>query len=269
MKLRYYIYPQAYNAADRISIEGNLKELNSVIFSLSDRYDIFCYDQSLFNVTTSEGNTLADVIFGDMPDVQFSRTVLPKMLNRLTIINRSLCDKSAMDEAFKDSENALWGIIFPTNEIYTLSTAQDYLRFRHTTIFNLLNENTFRELKSLLFKNLIFSDDAIEQITHVGDKNFHQLVSRLMDLERYNAQWTIGAFSTKDINAKTSLNVSDESDSVKGNEKLSRERLFSLPNIGSKYCFLHIKTGDYRFHFYPNEENHRIYMAYIGPHLTL
>lgn len=269
MKLRYYLYPQAYNAADRISIEVNLKELNSVMFTLSDSYDIFCHDQSLFNVTTSEGKTFADVIFGEMPDTQFCRSVLPKMLYRLTLIEGSLCDKSAMDEAFKDSENALWGIIFPTNESYTLSSAQDYLNFRHTTILKILNESTFRELKSLLFKKMIFSDDAIEQITHVGDKYFRQLVSRLMELERYNAQWTSGAFSTKDINVKTSLNVSDESDSVKGNEKLSHERLFSLPNIGSKYCFMHIKTGDYRFHFYPNEEDHIIYVAYIGPHLPL
>lgn len=269
MKLRYYLYPQAYTAAYGNSIEKNLKELNTVIISHSDKYDIFCYDQSLYSITTAGGKAFADVIFGGMQDMQFCRTVLPQMLNHLTLIGKCLCDKPAMDNEFKDSENALWGFHFATKESYTLSSVQDYKEFRQTTILNLLNENTFRELKDLLFKNLIFSDDAIEQTTHVGDKIFHQIIFRLLDLEKYNTMWTSGAFSTKDIFAKTSLIVSDESNSVKNNDKLSRERYFMLPNIGGKYCFMHIKTGDFRFHFYPNEDDHRIYVAYVGSHLHL
>ena len=89
-------------------------------------------------------------------------------------------------------------------------------------------------------------------------------------LEAYGRNWNEGGFSIKAVNDRTALNISDESDTVKHNERLRQERYFTLPNsIGGKYCYLHIKTGMFRFYFYPDENEYVIYIAYVGPHLHL
>ena len=50
-------------------------------------------------------------------------------------------------------------------------------------------------------------------------------------------------------------------------DKKKVERMFKLPN-GRTECFeLHIKTGNLRFHFFP--ENLKIYIGYIGVHLSI
>ena len=49
--------------------------------------------------------------------------------------------------------------------------------------------------------------------------------------------------------------------------KKKQMRLFKLPN-GKTECFeLHIKTGDLRFHFFPDNNSLKIYIGYIGTHL--
>ncbi len=269
MKLRYYMYPPAYEGTTCNSIEHNLKELNKVLTKHSDMYDILCYDNTLFNVATEDNNTFADAIFSNLPDIQFRRVILPRIFTKLTVIENNLADKESMDTAFPDSRNALWGILFQEDKPYNLTNADKYLAFRYTTVREALNESNFRELRKLIFKNLVFTDDAISQITTVGDKIFNQIIDRLQELDRYSSKWLQGAFSIKDINGQTALNISDESDTVKNNEKLRRERYFTLPDIGGQYCYLHIKTGDLRFHFYPDNKSHTVYIAYIGPHLSL
>lgn len=269
MKLRYYLYPPAYTGTNSNAIENNLQDLNKVLTIHSDRYDTLCYDNSLFEISTATGATFMDVIYRGLPDVQFSRTVLPQMLNKLTILGHSLTDKACMDATFPDSQNALWGILFSEEQPYNITNVDKYLAFRSITVRKILNESNFRELKDLILKKLVFTDDVIKQITKVGNKIFTQIIDRLQELDRYNVEWQQGAFSIKTVNEQTSLNISDESDRIKNNEKLRMERYFILPNIGGQYCYLHIKTGDFRFHFYPNEKEHRIYIAYVGPHLPL
>lgn len=270
MELRYYLYPSAYEGTLSGDIENNLKELNEVLTKHSDRYDIICYDYSLFNVLTANGKALMDVIYNGMSDVQFQRVIVPQLLYKLTIIQEHLANKASMDEIFKDSTNALWGILFEEEKLYNINCVDKYLKFRNYAILNALNKDNFRELKSLVFKKIVFTDNAISQITNVVDKMFKQIIARLIDLETYGRDWNEGGFSVKEVNERTSLNISDESDSVKQDDRLRQARYFTLPkNIGGKYCYLHIKTGMFRFHFYPDESEHIIYIAYVGSHLPL
>jgi hypothetical protein len=46
------------------------------------------------------------------------------------------------------------------------------------------------------------------------------------------------------------------------------ERIFQMPSGGTEIFELHIKTGDLRFHFYPDNKNFKIFVGYIGPHLN-
>ncbi len=64
--------------------------------------------------------------------------------------------------------------------------------------------------------------------------------------------------------------VSGESDSVIRNPKKKNERMFWLDDGRQVYCENHAKLPDgYRLHFYPDAANKRIYVAYLGSHLTL
>lgn len=64
--------------------------------------------------------------------------------------------------------------------------------------------------------------------------------------------------------------VSGESDSVNNDPKKKKERMFWLDDGRQVYCENHVKLPDgYRLHFYADAEKKRIYVAYLGPHLTL
>lgn len=64
--------------------------------------------------------------------------------------------------------------------------------------------------------------------------------------------------------------VSGESTSVNNDARKKNERMFWLDDGRHVYCENHVKLPDgYRMHFYPDPEGKRIYVAYLGPHLTL
>ena len=268
---RYYMCPSAYSKTSCLEIEVNMKELNHVLTEHSDEYDSFHYDMSLFDVLTAGDTRFADVIWGNLIDRQFSKTVLPQLMNKLTVLNRSYKDKADFDSEFNDTQNALWGVRFNTDEQYHISNAEKYKAFRAESLKVIMCKENFKELRPLLCPNLLFTDEAIDRITTGSDKIFSQMIDRLVDLDKYASSWkhSKGPFSVGDLNSTTSLRVSDESDTVKNNDKKRMERYFILPGIGGRYCYLHIKTGDYRFHFYADEDSHKVYVAYIGPHLTL
>ena len=64
--------------------------------------------------------------------------------------------------------------------------------------------------------------------------------------------------------------VSGESDSVNNDRQKKKERMFWLDDGRRVYCENHVKLADgYRMHFYADSDQKRIYVAYLGPHLTL
>ena len=92
-----------------------------------------------------------------------------------------------------------------------------------------------------------------------------QIINRLKSLNDYAEHWKTGDFSYEDVNATTDLRISPESNNtIKNYGSLRR---FTIPNQGKKLFDLHIKTGNLRFHFYPDNNNRKIYIGYIGKHL--
>lgn len=64
--------------------------------------------------------------------------------------------------------------------------------------------------------------------------------------------------------------VSGESASVSNDSRKKKERMFWLDDGREVYCENHVKLPDsYRLHFYPDASEKRIYVAYLGPHMTL
>lgn len=93
-------------------------------------------------------------------------------------------------------------------------------------------------------------------------------------LESFCEQWLTGAYVEYRheylIDLGLAANVSGESDSVSNDPKKKKERMFWLDDGRQVYCENHVKLPDgYRLHFYADASNKRIYVAYLGPHLTL
>jgi len=93
-------------------------------------------------------------------------------------------------------------------------------------------------------------------------------------LEKFGEKWEGGEYSEYRHQYLNGLGlaaeVSGEAASVNNNREKRKERLFWLDDGRQVYCENHVKLpGGYRMHFYPNIEQKRIYVAYLGPHLTV
>lgn len=99
----------------------------------------------------------------------------------------------------------------------------------------------------------------------IGSNYFNQLIDRLKALDAYAKNWTSGGFSENQVKKSYGLTVSRET--VHTMKQYGNQRRFRLPGGRKEYFEMHIKTGELRFHFYPDEVTHRIYVGYIGPHL--
>ncbi|WP_342655994.1 hypothetical protein NM528_21650 [Shewanella algae] len=93
-------------------------------------------------------------------------------------------------------------------------------------------------------------------------------------LESFSDKWLAGEYVEyrheylRDLGL--AAEVSGESDSVANDPKKKKERMFWLDDGRQVYCENHIKLPDgYRLHFYADAASKRVYVAYLGPHLTL
>ncbi|CCU73883.1 hypothetical protein [Thalassolituus oleivorans] len=93
-------------------------------------------------------------------------------------------------------------------------------------------------------------------------------------LESFGEKWLAGEYVDyrheylRDLGLASE--VSGESDSVRNDPKKKKERMFWLVDGRQVYCENHVKLPDgNRIHFYADSVNKHIYVAYLGPHLTL
>lgn len=122
------------------------------------------------------------------------------------------------------------------------------------------------EKRTELFPNLILCGDVKGQLKKAGMSSYlTQIIDRLRTLDAFVANWKTGAFDLSGLQKQTNLNVSGESDSTM--RLYSGQRKFKLSNGRRETFELHIKTGDLRFHFYTDNQEMKVYIGYIGPHL--
>lgn len=93
-------------------------------------------------------------------------------------------------------------------------------------------------------------------------------------LELFCTKWVVGEYVEYRHEYLRELGlaaeVSGESSSVTNDDKKKKERIFWLDDGRQVYCENHVKLPDgYRMHFYPDSDKKQIYVAYLGPHLTL
>lgn len=264
----YYLWEQSYWLIGKEALQNNLIRLNTILV-LNDEYDHFYRSETLWNVMIEKKLDFSACVYGALPDKQFMRNVLPRMIWKINQC-RLIADKSDLDKEFSDNLNAFWGENFLHKETFCLSTMEDYKSFRHNIVFEKITYQNFWKWKDNFFEKIRFCDSVKEQIEKMGSSNlFKQMVGRLVDLDNYNKNWTQGACTPNQINGATSLRVSIESDTIRNDKTLKNYRMFQLPNGKTEYFEMHIKTGELRIHFFPLEAEHTIYIGYIGSHLPL
>jgi hypothetical protein len=139
--------------------------------------------------------------------------------------------------------------------------------FEHKKRESLQKSQDLWERRDEFFPHLVLCGEVEKQLTYLGvqSKFFDQIIERLKRLNEYAENWQKGSYSDQ-VAKQYGLNVSGESEGTL--KKYGRERKFRLPNKKKVLFEKHIKTGDLRFHFYPDEESHTIYVGYIGSHLS-
>lgn len=103
---------------------------------------------------------------------------------------------------------------------------------------------------------------------------FEQIKKSLFGLNAFCEKWQSGQFDYYSAdNLKESglpFRVNGESETVRNNPALKRERMFWLPSGILRFFEDHIKLAyGYRLHFYPDQTEKKIYVGYIGTHLKL
>lgn len=119
--------------------------------------------------------------------------------------------------------------------------------------------------KNSIFPNLCFCGDSPFQLNNFssGKSVLEQIknsLSILNELFENSEKW-------QDLRS-LKLNVSGESQTVANNPEMRSEREFYLPNGKKEFFEKHVKLSNgIRIHFYPNIDDKKVYIGYIGKHL--
>lgn len=221
--------------------------------------DIFRKHISIWNIANIE-NLYSN--FGQ------TEQAISKFIEQLTDTDVYLDSEKTFDLHFPDSSNAFLGIDFSNTVIPVykqISHELSYQNFKNKDLWDL----TFRNLwskRTQLFPHLILCGEVEVQIAKIGNSGFfNQIVERLKELDKAASMWNAGDFNYRMIEREYPLRISPETEQTMN--KYGNQRLFSLPDGRRKHFELHIKTGELRFHFFADNETHKVYVGYIGPHL--
>jgi len=262
----FYLYNKSYERANAIQIEENLLVLNDLVIMEHVEEDSFYKNDSIWDTDTADGN-FSDVIFSKMQDKQFSMQVLPRLFQAIASISKEFSNLEEFDHSYFGTYNAFYGVIFdePISDKY-ISNKETYSAFKNKYLWDVTPQSLW-ERKENLFSKLILCPDVEEHLKKIGSQYLSQIIKRLIALDKYAVkEWTKGKFDYQKANASSSLRISPESEATMSQKKYCEQRTFRMPN-GTTRCFeLHIKTGDLRFYFYP--EDGKIFVGYIGKHLS-
>ncbi len=260
----YYLFNKSYATANTKSIEDNLRDLNDLVVDEKKEDDSFLLHNSIWDLETADGN-FADVVFSKLEDEQLRMTVLPRLFQSIESVATEIVSFEQFDSEHK-IYNAFYGINFSKLDLSRCITNKvAYKTFREKYLWE-VTPASFWERRKILFSTIILCDSVQSDIQAIGGTYLSQIIVKLKELDKYvKNYWKEGKFIHDDANAKAPLNISGESYKTMSQAKYKNLRMFSMPD-GRRECFeLHIKTGNLRFHFLP--ENGNIYVGYIGKHL--
>ena len=259
----YYVYNPSYDNVTTKALEANLQNLQS-LFADRNENEFFLKHDSIWDINLQDG-LFAKVVFSDFEDKQFAIQVLPHLFQQIKSIDSEINSIEEFNNRYR-IYNAFYGINFHDLPIeYCINNLVSYNSFVETNMWN-LTPQIFWKRKEELFNKIIFCSNVERQLKSIGGTYLEQITNKIRELDNFVVHyWNKGSFSYKNANNNSALVITPESDSTMNDKELVNMRTFKLPD-GRIECFeLHIKTGNLRFHFYPDDFN--IYIGYIGVHL--
>lgn len=271
-----HVFDDSYIGASVTELENNLIDLNTVIQKrIGNNVSFFSYDNDFFDVNLSGNLKIGNALYSHDFNRQVSNTLAKTLLHghqctvkisNIAMLQKDIADAFPSDASDKNSY-ALWGKSFSVSSPnHITNTTQEYSFFENTIKSNLDNR-TFWNLKEVLFPNLYFVSEIEHMISIVSGKDFNSVMNDLKLLNNYLDEVAVNDFSHKKFKKQTMVDISPEDDQTMNQKKYKDMRMFNIPGLGRTCCELHMKTIDHRTHIYPDKENGKMWIAYIGPHL--
>jgi hypothetical protein len=237
---------------------------NQPLFSIDDiKNDVDLFEVEYHGSTCYEA--LRAACWNDSPITSFPTSPIWKE-SPLQVSVSTLEQNGVIKKKSDEIINFYSLTVFEALESELLSERNDLLK-RATDLFNQWDE---------LFPDIKHCGKVQEQLLHWSAKTtlLSQVIDSLTMLNSFSEKWKEGKvikYSHENLKA-TGMNhqVSGESESVRNNSSLRKEREFWLPNGVKAYFENHVKLiNGYRIHFYPDSETKTIFVGYIGKHLKL
>lgn len=263
----YYWQEKSFCGRTIDEVEEHLNEMNNILV-LSTIYDHFYLSTLFFNEPYDNTINLSQLLYVSLKNQQLKLRVVPRILSKFKGIDTTFTSVEMMNETYKDKNNALIGVHFNLDGNHSYITNKDeFLIYRESVVRTTINCQSLEAYSFIMMTKVKFTKEAIEMTKALG-QNIKKIFNCILELNNYisDGNWS-GKLNILDINKNTKVTISDESDSVKINQKLKSCRIFKINNFGSVYCFLHIKIGDLRIHIYPDDQEKIIYIPYVGKHL--
>ncbi|MGD9160799.1 MAG: hypothetical protein PVG39_20440 [Desulfobacteraceae bacterium] len=234
------------------------------LFSIDDiRNDVDLFEVEYHGSYCYEA--LRAACWNDSPITSFPTTQIWES-SPLQVTVRTLDQKGEVRDESDKILNFYALAVFEALEPELLSERNNLLK-RATDLYNQWDS---------LFPDLKHCGKVQEQLLHWSAKTtlLSQVIDSLTVLNSFSSKWKEGKvinYSHDDLKA-VGMNhqVSGESESVRNNASLRKEREFWLPNGEKAYFENHVKlTNGYRIHFYPDINTKTIFIGYIGKHLRV
>ncbi|WP_448826847.1 hypothetical protein [Capnocytophaga bilenii] len=260
----FYLATIGYENASVAELEEHFKTLN-VIHSAQREEEVFLKSDAFWDIKTLDDIYIVEAI-EKFSEGQFVGTTYGLLEQISPIQNFRTLDE--IDTHYPQKNNAFWGAQFEITDERHINSEEKYHSFKKQKIRNITKGIEIWERRSLLFKRVELCSGVEAQLKSVGYTG--QILEKLLILDEYcQTNWLKGCFSYMNANGQVALNISLESVSTMNDPRKKQMRMFKLPN-GKTECFeLHIKTGDLRFHFFPDNNSLKIYIGYIGAHLPI
>jgi hypothetical protein len=262
----FFLLHEALNPPALLDFENGVRNLTTIVANKNNHTDTFLRLDDFWNYQTIHGFCY------EMP-TKLSKELIGlsiKLFNSFNSIPIYIPNETDFDTLYENDCNGFTGIDFlPTaipvdRQITDLSSFNTFRQACAVEIAYDSIQNVW-ENRAILFPNLIFCDRIWEQIEHlsVHDDRFKLINEKLKRLNAFTGKWVAGVFDFKNLGLE---NSPDTPTRVANTLAL---RTFNCPAIGERVFNLHIKWSYgrefFRLYYFPNENNHKVYVGYIGP----
>ena len=144
------------------------------------------------------------------------------------------------------------------------SHAKSIFTSHYTQLQQQLSLESFEVYKNFAFPCLVFGQNVDKYIVGIQVQEFSTVMKKLKILNEICEEWRIGTNTFPEFPP----DFSRESENVRNDPKLYKKRIFVSSNGVSEIFEWHARFGSSgRIHFRILEDNKKIEIGYIGPHL--